>query len=528
MKPQTRAEKMLESASEQSGLFVVHHAFVQFMGDMGAGILLGRLLYWHDRTNDAEKWVYKSDTEWQNETYLSRRAVREAAEILRGRGYIDTTKKFANGATRTHYRLRIDVVVKEFETWQEQAEQAAQAQRDTRKSKPKDVGLSQAGQTNSDGSSQVGQTKEKGLSQVGQTNNEETHSDAKGGSVAGLSQAGQTDSDGSSRVGQTNQADNAGVYPKRDKRLSQVEQTSVSGETNVCPTRDERLSQAGQTNTRVTTRVTARDTSGVTTTTDPQTPATGEGEGGGGLDDADVLAWQKYFSGLEPKRSGQLARALSHTGTVVSENAATFALGLHQRGLEKGIDIARATALLVNRKLTAGAALRTFDGFLTEANGNEGVKNPIPWALAKWQKHPTGIDRKQEGEDNERRLRAVLLAGDDDESTIGAESVEIKAWMTADDVPVELERRPLSLWERAESAVQARFTRQQYDHVFRGSRQLGEVKEGRLTVALAQSNRVAGANVQLAKAVREEIQRIDPSVQSVVFTFVRAEATEAA
>jgi hypothetical protein len=119
MKPPTRSEKLLESATQQAGFFLVHPALIEFMGDLGAGVLLGRLLYWRDRSNDPEKWVYKSNPEWQAETCMGRHAIEQGAKVLIARGYVETEKRYVARSFRTHYRLRMDVLEKEFAAWRD-------------------------------------------------------------------------------------------------------------------------------------------------------------------------------------------------------------------------------------------------------------------------------------------------------------------------------------------------------------------------------------------------------------------------
>lgn len=49
-----------------------HRVFVDITGSVQAAIMLSQAVYWSQRTKDADGWFYKSMTEWQEETGLTR------------------------------------------------------------------------------------------------------------------------------------------------------------------------------------------------------------------------------------------------------------------------------------------------------------------------------------------------------------------------------------------------------------------------------------------------------------------------
>ena len=60
-----------------------HCVFAELTQSVNAGIMLSQAVYWSKRTKDAEGWFYKSQAEWQQETYLTREKQDSARARLR-------------------------------------------------------------------------------------------------------------------------------------------------------------------------------------------------------------------------------------------------------------------------------------------------------------------------------------------------------------------------------------------------------------------------------------------------------------
>jgi len=60
-----------------------HRAFARLAGSVHAGILLSQAVYWSGRTSDPAGWFYKTQSEWEEETCLTRREQETARGLLR-------------------------------------------------------------------------------------------------------------------------------------------------------------------------------------------------------------------------------------------------------------------------------------------------------------------------------------------------------------------------------------------------------------------------------------------------------------
>jgi hypothetical protein len=80
-----------------------HRMFVSVGGSVGAGVFLSQLLYWSERSNDPNRWVYKTAADWFDETGLSRREVDTVRKALRTKGVIE--EKLTGVPPVTHYRI---------------------------------------------------------------------------------------------------------------------------------------------------------------------------------------------------------------------------------------------------------------------------------------------------------------------------------------------------------------------------------------------------------------------------------------
>jgi hypothetical protein len=89
-----------------------HAVFAKVAGSVAGGILLSQLYYWQPRCGDPNGWIYKTETEWQEETYLSRREQQTARKQLISAGVLETKRKGV--PARLYYRLDLDALYKQI------------------------------------------------------------------------------------------------------------------------------------------------------------------------------------------------------------------------------------------------------------------------------------------------------------------------------------------------------------------------------------------------------------------------------
>lgn len=87
-------------------------AFNRVFVDLGLGMcgamMLSQALYWRARTRDPEGWFYKSQTEWQAETGMTRREQETARRRLTKAGFLEEQRKGV--PARLYFRVDIDAL----------------------------------------------------------------------------------------------------------------------------------------------------------------------------------------------------------------------------------------------------------------------------------------------------------------------------------------------------------------------------------------------------------------------------------
>lgn len=84
-----------------------HRVFVPLAGVTGA-LFLSQLLYWSDRGSEDSGWIYKTQTEWTNETGLTRREQEFARRQLREAGVLE--ERYGGLPARLYYRINFDAL----------------------------------------------------------------------------------------------------------------------------------------------------------------------------------------------------------------------------------------------------------------------------------------------------------------------------------------------------------------------------------------------------------------------------------
>ncbi len=84
-------------------------------GDLNAGIMLGQIIYWTDRgAKKNDGWIFKSASEWYNETRLTDKRVKNGTKKLKKLGLVDVTLKAARGHNTRWYKLNINATLEEL------------------------------------------------------------------------------------------------------------------------------------------------------------------------------------------------------------------------------------------------------------------------------------------------------------------------------------------------------------------------------------------------------------------------------
>jgi hypothetical protein len=79
-----------------------------------AGTFLRQLVYWTGKEHDPEGWIYKTQSEMEDETGLSRTQQEKARKILRKAGVLEEVKKGI--PCRLHYRVDLEALLGVMET----------------------------------------------------------------------------------------------------------------------------------------------------------------------------------------------------------------------------------------------------------------------------------------------------------------------------------------------------------------------------------------------------------------------------
>jgi hypothetical protein len=122
---------LIRAITDTTGLILSTPLMVDFFdGDHKAAVFLNQVLYWTDRTKDADGWFYKTSTDWWSEIrfsyYQIQRVIfgdervqnpkRNLSEI----GLETKVKMAPNGRNATFYRLDLPQFFSMFVEWAEQ------------------------------------------------------------------------------------------------------------------------------------------------------------------------------------------------------------------------------------------------------------------------------------------------------------------------------------------------------------------------------------------------------------------------
>lgn len=112
---QQQVFSFISSVIGQSNSIPTPVEFIRFLdGDANTAIILTQIIYWQGKGNDPDGWIYKSYTEWEEETGLTKRKASRAVDVLKKMSIIETKVKKVNNNTILHYLFHHDVFIDLF------------------------------------------------------------------------------------------------------------------------------------------------------------------------------------------------------------------------------------------------------------------------------------------------------------------------------------------------------------------------------------------------------------------------------
>ena len=90
-------------------------AFAKVLGGVEAGILASQFFYWYGKGHNPEGWIYKTQSEIEDETGLTRRNQETARKKLRQIGVLE--EKYSGMPAKLYYRLNLDMLFELMNDW---------------------------------------------------------------------------------------------------------------------------------------------------------------------------------------------------------------------------------------------------------------------------------------------------------------------------------------------------------------------------------------------------------------------------
>ncbi len=106
--------RIIRELSGQQNTFTIPRLYAEFMEGLDGGLFLNQLVFWSDKGKRPDGFIYKSRSEWQEETLLSDYALRKATSFLKKKGLLETKLLKAEGAPTLHYRLDLEALAEEL------------------------------------------------------------------------------------------------------------------------------------------------------------------------------------------------------------------------------------------------------------------------------------------------------------------------------------------------------------------------------------------------------------------------------
>lgn len=103
--------QLLAQVSGHDRILTVPKLYIELTGNLVESVLLNQIVFYSDKSKRKDGFFYKRYEDWQEETCLTERQVRNAAKKLVAKGLIETKVMRANGSPTVHYRLISDKLV---------------------------------------------------------------------------------------------------------------------------------------------------------------------------------------------------------------------------------------------------------------------------------------------------------------------------------------------------------------------------------------------------------------------------------
>jgi hypothetical protein len=104
----TQIESLLEAATGHGHLFDALRLYRALTGNNDLALMLNQLIYWSERATRKDGSVFKSSADWKEECGVSDYAVRQFKKLP----FIESRVRKANAYPTTHYRVRVDILLK--------------------------------------------------------------------------------------------------------------------------------------------------------------------------------------------------------------------------------------------------------------------------------------------------------------------------------------------------------------------------------------------------------------------------------
>lgn len=91
-----------------------HRVLVPVAGSIEGAVWLGQLIYWADRGSDPDRWIWKTQIEWQHETMLGRKSQERVRKIMKNKGILEEERRsFGRGdcSCQLFYRLNFEKLI---------------------------------------------------------------------------------------------------------------------------------------------------------------------------------------------------------------------------------------------------------------------------------------------------------------------------------------------------------------------------------------------------------------------------------
>lgn len=102
---------LIAQMSEPKNTLTIPKIYVELTGDLTTALLLNQIVFYSNESERNDGYFYKTYKEWEEETLLTERQVRNSVNKLKKMGLVETKVMKANGSPTVHYKLDFDKLV---------------------------------------------------------------------------------------------------------------------------------------------------------------------------------------------------------------------------------------------------------------------------------------------------------------------------------------------------------------------------------------------------------------------------------